>query len=225
LTLTKELEQFVRKEDVDLFGVAPLERFKNAPTDRHPSRYLDDTVCIISLGIRLNKAVVNNLPNTRRSYEAVYRTSNARLNELALSVARFLEERGYRAVNIPASDPYKKAAYAGDLSHRHVAQAAGLGEFGLNNLLLTPRYGPRVRFVSVITNAPLESSPLLKEHICTECRTCIKSCPSGALSVNLDSHDWTVGRRIHYGQCNDYMVSALDGLECGMCIKACPIGS
>ena len=40
-------------------------------------------------------------------------------------------------------------------SHRHAAFLAGLGNFGVNNMLLTPEYGPRVRFGSVFTSAEL----------------------------------------------------------------------
>jgi len=224
LPLTDDLKHFVYEHGADLVGVAPINRLKDAPLNHHPSRFLEDASCVVSMGIRLNKATVNNLPVTRRSYGIQYEVVNAQLNSLAYLVARFLEERGYRAVAIPASEPYDDERFAGDLSHRHVAHAAGLGEFGLSNLLLTPKYGSRIRFVSVITNAPLEASPPFRGHICDECRKCVDACPSRALEANLDKHSWTTGRRIDYEKCNHYMSSVLRGLPCGMCIKACPIG-
>ena len=96
--------------------------------------------------------------------------------------------------------------------------------FGLSNLLLTPQCGPNIRLISVITNAPLRPSPLSAEHICKDCRACIKACPSGALALNLEVHSWSTGRAIDYERCNRYMKDVLNGLVCGLCIKACPIG-
>jgi hypothetical protein len=56
--------------------------------------------------------------------------------------------------------------------------AAGLGEFGLNNLLLTPQYGPRVRLESMITTAELAPDPLCEGPICLgvdACGVCLES--------------------------------------------------
>jgi epoxyqueuosine reductase len=54
----------------------------------------------------------------------------------------------------------------GIFSMRHAAVRAGLGEFGLNNVVVTPRYGPRVRFNALVTEAELEPTPLPAEQIC-----------------------------------------------------------
>ena len=66
------------------------------------------------------------------------------------------------------------------------AVAAGLGEFGLNRLLLTPDFGPRQRLVSMITGAPLVPEPLYAgpklclPDVCGQ--MCLRLCPSGALA-------------------------------------------
>ena len=36
-----------------------------------------------------------------------------------------------------------------------IAIDAGLGELGRNGLLVTPKYGPRVRLAKILTNMPL----------------------------------------------------------------------
>jgi epoxyqueuosine reductase QueG len=66
----------------------------------------------------------------------------------------------------------------GPFSHRHAATRAGLGEFGYNNLVLTPQFGPRQRFNSIITDAELTPDPLVTEPICLrdECRLCLDAC-------------------------------------------------
>jgi len=66
----------------------------------------------------------------------------------------------------------------GPFSHRHAATRAGLGEFGYNNIVLTPQFGPRQRFNSIITDAELVPDPLIAEPICLrdKCRLCLKAC-------------------------------------------------
>ena len=76
----------------------------------------------------------------------------------------------------------------GLFSHRHAATRAGLGEFGYNNLVLTPQYGPRQRFNSIITSAELEPSPLISEPVCLrdKCGLCLKACHMKAVALRDD---------------------------------------
>ncbi|MFW6155511.1 MAG: hypothetical protein ACOC95_09865 [Planctomycetota bacterium] len=76
----------------------------------------------------------------------------------------------------------------GPFSHRHAATRAGLGEFGYNNVVLTPQFGPRQRLNSVITDAVLAPDPLLAEPLCLrdECRLCLKACYQHAVTMRDD---------------------------------------
>lgn len=73
-------------------------------------------------------------------------------------------------------------------SHRHVAQAAGLGTFGMNNLLITKK-GSCGRFGSIVCDAPIKADEPLREELCLHkrggsCAKCIERCKSGALTKN-----------------------------------------
>jgi epoxyqueuosine reductase len=76
----------------------------------------------------------------------------------------------------------------GPFSHRHAATRAGLGEFGYNNIVLTPQFGPRQRFNSIITEAELAPNPLIEEPICLrdECGLCMKACYMGVITFRDD---------------------------------------
>ena len=76
----------------------------------------------------------------------------------------------------------------GPFSHRHAATRAGLGEFGYNNIVLTPQFGPRQRFNSIITEAELVPDPLIEEPICLrdECGLCMKACYMGVITFRDD---------------------------------------
>lgn len=77
----------------------------------------------------------------------------------------------------------------GPFSHRHAATRAGLGEFGYNNVVLTREFGPRQRFNSIITDAPLQADPLIEEPICLrdDCRLCLKACIMECISLRDDT--------------------------------------
>ncbi len=77
----------------------------------------------------------------------------------------------------------------GPFSHRHAATRAGLGEFGYNNLVLTGEFGPRQRFNSIVTEAPLVPDPLIDEPICLreDCRLCLEACYMDAITLRDDA--------------------------------------
>jgi epoxyqueuosine reductase len=70
----------------------------------------------------------------------------------------------------------------GEVSLRHAAIAAGLGAFGLHNLVVHPRFGTRVIFAAVLTQLELTSSPPVEKNPCTGCGLCVRACPAGALT-------------------------------------------
>jgi len=77
---------------------------------------------------------------------------------------------------------------SGPFSHRHAATRAGLGEFGYNNLVLTPQFGPRQRFNSIVTEAELTPDPLVAEPICLRdrCGLCLKACIMSCITMRDD---------------------------------------
>jgi len=119
---------------------------------------------------------------------------NARLDLMEFTrsacyrVARYVETRlGSPAVTVPVSYPMDFAAPeklgVGEVSLRHAAVAAGLGAFGLHNLVVHPKFGTRVIFTAVLTKLEMTSDPPQEDNPCTRCRLCIKACPASALDV------------------------------------------
>ena len=101
-------------------------------------------------------------------------------------VARFLErEFKARAMTVPPSYPlqmsYETRGTVGDISLRHAAVAAGLGNFGRHNLVIHPKMGTRTVFTAVITDLELPSDPPVMEKLCTDCNICVDNCPARAL--------------------------------------------
>jgi epoxyqueuosine reductase QueG len=169
----------------------------------------------------------------------VYRDNTRKTNELldiiALMLANFLESEGHRSFYLPATwDPpgYEHIRYLvtdglGLFSHRHAAVRAGLGEFGLNNLVVNPKHGPRIRWNSVITEVELEPDPLLAEKACRglDCQYCIDNCPGGAISLRQGIDPDAVWYNPPTRTGIDVCVRTRPQHYCnGRCIRHCPVG-
>ncbi|HEB32874.1 MAG TPA: hypothetical protein ENI15_18670 [Spirochaetes bacterium] len=122
-------------------------------------------------------------------------TINPQLDRLAYLGARFLENMGYRAYPFPANMPHFQKPTEdypggpGDISHRHVAAACGIGDIGWHNLVLTPQFGARQKLTSIVTNAPIEPDSQLEGRLCDpkSCGfQCAKACPTGAIPAELN---------------------------------------
>lgn len=192
----EELTDIVKEEATDLgadkVGVADAERADGTRMFfASPYSFLKDAKSILSLCLSYPKGafgysgedfyvIVSSFGNTRKLL-------NDRLNELALSLAAFLEEKGYKAVPLPSVLPVDERRWTSCMvSNRYIGQLAGLGGIGRNNFLLTPEWGPRVELTSVITNAPMRpDGPKLAEKIyrenCEDCFKCVEACRSQAL--------------------------------------------
>ena len=122
------------------------------------------------------------------SYNMQSTAMNPMLDDLSFQLARFVEDKGHKALPIAASNIWRytgykdlKVNFAPDMAHRYAAVAAGLGVIGWNGLCLTPQFGPRNRFVSVITDAELTPTPMYDGDIlCDQCNECVNNCPTDA---------------------------------------------
>jgi len=122
------------------------------------------------------------------SYSHMMDILSDHLDLIAYEMAIDIEKQGGVAVPVPSGEPYydwdpDRRHGRGDLSHKHAAQAAGLGRLGKNSLLITPESGNRVELVSIVANLDLEPDPLVEKELCpSKCMICIKSCPVNAIA-------------------------------------------
>ncbi|MFC2006397.1 4Fe-4S binding protein [Chloroflexota bacterium] len=75
----------------------------------------------------------------------------------------------------------------GEINLKKEALRAGLGKRGKSTVVLHPKYGPRLRFMAIRTDVPLElltDSTFTEEEenpVCNGCSICIDACPTNAL--------------------------------------------
>lgn len=177
----QELRDFVLSLGVDDMGIADLHDY-HSPKSAEVTTFLQGGKSIIVLACKV-------LSSCESEHWSVALNGYSILKDfLAASsyrVARFLETQyGAKVAVIPHTFPFDihlTKAVAAEFSHRHAAVAAGLGTWGRNNLVLHPKFGTRVNFVSLITDLELQPSPKLQQDVCLHCNLCVRNCPGHAL--------------------------------------------
>ena len=150
----------------------------------------------------------------------IYRVVSPALDFLAQRVQRELQADGYQAFPVPSSMPYNRELLKSILSHKLAAHLAGLGWIGKSCLLITPDFGPRVRFATVLTDALLSPGGGPIDEECGKCRACIAACPVQALKGIEFQPAEPVEARFDTWICEEYRRTH----ACGLCVARCPIG-
>jgi len=211
------LKDWVVDQGVSLFGVADIQSLRKDFI--HLSKQLVNSFDSgISLGVRLSDAILEEIDDRpTQLYFHHYRQANFFLDRVAFNLVQFIQELGYNALSIPASQIIDWENQKGHLSHKKVAIEAGLGWMGRNNLLVNPTYGARIRLVTVLTDLSLKRDHPI-EGGCYECKKCLAVCPAGAIKERQEDFEHIkcfaqlrlFKKRDHIGQ---YI--------CGICVKAC----
>jgi epoxyqueuosine reductase len=139
-------------------------------------------------------------------------STNARL------LGQFLNQLGYKSIptgnDTAISIPY--------------AIQAGMGELGRNWMLITPKYGPRVRLCKVFTNLPLVCDEPIEfgvTELCAVCRKCADNCPVQAIPyverttepVNKSNAGGSLKWYLDLEKCFKFW--AKNTCDCGNCIR------
>jgi epoxyqueuosine reductase QueG len=229
--LRNRLEQETRNLGARVFGVADLTRARSF-IENQGGEFLTRYPRAVSLGMGLVDGIVDQLPHHKeipvaRTYDYLYDTVNASLNRIALRASVMLNENGYQSLLIPASQTLDSENGLGLFSHKLAARLAGLGWIGPSCLVITPEFGPRIRWVTVLTDAPLETgSPV--ENRCGDCRECVDACPVKAFTGRVFSPQEPREARFNIKRCMDYRANLQKNVTgvrvCGMCVYICPYG-
>ena len=211
------LQEESRRMGGDLFGVADLTQTPLATYDLGKD-LLGKLPFGVAIGVRLADAVLEAIEDhPTLLYLHHYRQANYRLDRIALDLTTLIQRAGGNAIPIAASQIVDWEGQRGHLSHKALAQAAGLGWRGRNNLLVTPAFGARVRLVSILTDLPmLIDSPL--DSSCGQCRRCIAACPAGAIKEDAGEFDHLSCFEKLKEFRNKYNIGQY---ICGVCVKAC----
>ncbi len=206
--MRSKIIEMAKKYDVDIVGFAPAERFC---TDDPIFKVFPGTKTVIGLGFRVLRGIYRGVEEGTTYYQ--YTTMGVENLEetvmpLALiNVSNLLEEEGFEAIpqrrnqlimneenstnpEVDYTDIVRGINAENQIDFLDCAVKCGLGEKSMINSLLTPEYGPFIRYCFILTDAELEATEIMKPSLCDKCGECIKACPGKAISSEGELDPW-----------------------------------
>jgi epoxyqueuosine reductase QueG len=242
-TIRREIEAFVslyqERHGTETRWREPLVGFASAadplfvqlktvvsPSHSLPEDLLPGARTIIAFFIPFERFVaesnIEGMPASREWAKAYIQT-----NELIAAVCQhmkgLMESEGHSVVVTPPTHNFDTEKLVSDWSHRHVGFAAGLGSFGLNNMLIT-RQGCCGRLGSFLTTLDVAPDCRAAAEACLHlagrsCARCAERCVNGALSAR------GFDRKLCFAQCLENGVAFQEmgrADVCGKCVVGLP---
>lgn len=168
-----------------------INNLKNVVLDSHhlPSDFLENPTIIVSYFLPFKRQIGKSNKSEGAPSETwvkSYIVTNKMAEDINEHIVDEIKKLGYNAVNPVNAGTFDRDILKSRWSQRHIAYAAGLGTFGINNLLITEK-GSCGRYFSVITNLDVEADTLVEEDRCMykidkSCSVCVKRCKKEALT-------------------------------------------
>lgn len=164
-------------------GLVPIDDPALAGERPHVLRCYPATRTLLVIAMRMHRGPVRSPDRSVANNE--FHNSGDAVEHVARALVGRLEARGIGAVNPAMAFPMELDGFPGRgwiVSHKVVAEAAGLGRMGIHRSVIHPRFGSFVLFGTVLIAAdvgaraaPLDYNP------CLECKLCVAACPVGAI--------------------------------------------
>ncbi|MCL6284766.1 4Fe-4S dicluster domain-containing protein [Ruegeria sp. 2012CJ41-6] len=224
--MSSEIKRVAAFFGADLCGVTELDarwlytaRVDTRDMSAAPSDLPEGMTSVIVLGHEMDKDLVATYPSAL----AGAATGREYSHEAAvvMQVAGYIRNLGYRAV-ASMNDTALVIPYA---------IKAGLGEYARNQMVITPEFGPRLRFSKIFTDLPLTHDlprPLGVRSFCDICTKCADACPVKALPYGPPSTEtanvsaikgvrkWTSDAE----KCFAFWAKL--STDCAICMRVCP---
>ncbi len=205
--LTQKIQKFVEthqnKKNITTQWGVPIVGFASAhdplfsqlssvasPTHAVPRDFLPGANTVIAYFMPFKKNMTRTNIKGRHSskeWSIGYIETNEMIRQLSLYLQELFASEGHDSFMIPATHNWDEEKLISDWSHRHIAYIAGLGNFGLNNMLITEQ-GCCGRVGTFITSAEIEPDIRSDQEACLykydgSCKKCTQKCVNDALFV------------------------------------------
>lgn len=143
---------------------------------------------LLSFVCRMNR---ENLRTPSRSIANLeFHQSADAVNQTGRRIVQTLERHGIRAAHTAVGFPMEADRWPARMwviSHKPVAEAAGLGRMGLHRNIIHPVFGSFILLGTVVLDARIDNdSRPIDYNPCLECKLCVGACPTGA--IGMDGH-------------------------------------
>lgn len=177
-----------------------------------------EATSVIVLGHQMDAALTQTYPSALAGAATGREYSHEAA--IVMQVAAYIRNLGYEAT-ASMNDTGLVIPYA---------VKAGLGEYARNQLVITPEFGPRLRFSKIYTTLPLAHDaprPMGVAKVCDICTRCADACPVKALPFDAPKEGggassikgvvkWTSDAE----KCFGYWAKLAS--DCAICMRVCP---
>ncbi len=179
-----ELRGICMDEGADDAGFAHIRCSGMASEQQECLRLFPDTATVISLVKRANRDSIRCPSLPVADWE--FARSHSSAAHAASGILQRLTTKGVRGIAIPPGFPMDMTRWPGkiwDISHKTVAEQAGMGRMGINRVVIHPEFGNHITLTTVLIDAELDRyDAQLDQSPCIQCGLCISVCPVGALN-------------------------------------------
>lgn len=149
----------------------------------HARRAFAGARLAVSIVSRMNRGPIRS-PARSASNNEFHKISHE-VDDIARELVRRLEDMGISAMNPPMAFPMEFDKYPERgwvVSHKLIAEAAGVGKRGIHRSVIHPKFGSFILLGTVLVDLDIEApSKPLDYNPCFECRLCVVACPVGAI--------------------------------------------
>ena len=215
--LFNDILEIFKKNSHILFGISNMDF----------SEYKSDYKCALVFAVPHTELLSIN-DYKEEKLENLILEARERINLLLEDFTTILKKHKIQYCIPPVAQSSEETLFA-PFSFKFASVNAGIGWIGKNGVLITEKYGPRVRLSAILINSDLPiGSPITKSKCPIGCNICVNACPHKALT----GFQWNIGTRreelINYKLCNEkrglYIKTHHRKHSCGLCMVSCPIG-
>jgi epoxyqueuosine reductase len=222
-----EVQEALAELEVDMVGVVRIKDLKKNKIAQAAQKLLPSVKSIVVLGMEIFMEFLDltapgrtmGTPNLNDLLLRHIDYLRLKLHDAGYKIADTSRRAGLKALPLPAYGPAVDGRFLeAVISYKHTAEAAGLGNIGMNSLLVTEKYGPRVQLALCLTEATLKPTSGKIHNYCRYCNVCVAKCPAKALERPKASEAYALNKYA----CRNYM-EASGG--CSECMRVCPVAS
>ena len=223
---TVEMKNIAKFFGADLVGITLLDkrwhyshRVDNREVKPVSNDLPEELSHVIVLGHSMKKTLIDTYPSALAGAAAGLEYS--REAAIVTQLTSYIKSLGYNAIG-SMNDTALAIPYA---------IKAGLGEYGRHQMVITPEFGPRVRFSKIFTSLSLKPDQAKKFRIteyCNKCTKCADACPPKALpygkpTFGTDSPSTIQGIKKWSANCEKcFGYWAKLRSDCAICMRVCP---
>jgi len=196
--LEEDIRKFLKDQGISVMGMAGPERLEGPPS-LDPSYTMRGAKSIVCFAMSMNVEAIYDFlskktPVTHNTDQLI---ANQKIHHIATRLAAYIKTMGHRARAVPTNNNYRRSpdvfATHPVFSHRFGAIASGIGAQGMSGNVMTREHGAAVYLSTVVTDAVLESDPLIParyfvDNYCKKCLICDKACPAKMFEMDKEEY-------------------------------------